>query len=106
MSCIDNLISNASNYGRGKSITISIKREEDSISFSISDQGIGIPETELLSIFAKFSTSSRTSTPSGGRGVGLALCKSVIEAHKGNIKATSSKGEGTIFTFTLPNVAC
>jgi signal transduction histidine kinase len=102
---IDNLISNASNYGRGKSITISIKRKEDCIKFSISDQGIGIPETELLSIFAKFSTSSRTSTPSGGRGVGLALCKSVIEAHEGNIKATSSKGEGAIFTFTLPNVA-
>jgi Na+/proline symporter/signal transduction histidine kinase len=102
---IDNLISNASNYGRGKSITISIKREEGFISFSISDQGIGIPETELLSIFAKFSTSSRTSTPSGGRGVGLALCKSVIEAHEGIIKATSSKGKGTIFTFTLPNVA-
>ena len=101
---IDNLISNASNYGMGKSITISIKREEESISFSIGDQGIGIPETELLSIFAKFSTSSRTSIPSGGRGVGLALCKSVVEAHEGSIKATSSKGKGTVFTFTLPYV--
>ena len=102
---IDNLISNASNYGRGKSITISIKREEESISFSISDLGIGIPQTELLSIFAKFSTSSKTSTLSSGRGVGLALCKSVIEAHEGIIKATSRKGKGTTFTFTLPCIA-
>lgn len=102
---IDNLISNASNYGRSKSIVIAIKREEESISFSINDQGIGIPKTELLSIFAKFSTSSRTSTPSCGRGIGLALCKSVIEAHEGIIKATSSKDKGTTFTFTLPCIA-
>jgi len=100
---IDNLISNAVNYGKGKPITISLKRTEDnSISFSISDQGIGIPEIELLSIFAKFSVSSKTSTPAGGRGVGLALCKSAIEAHAGEIGATSD-AKKTKFTFTLPH---
>ena len=99
---IDNLISNAVNYGRGKTITISIKRTKDNrTSFSISDQGIGIPKTELLSIFEKFSVGSKTKTPAGGRGVGLALCKSVIEAHRGNISATSDE-KGSIFTFTLP----
>lgn len=98
---IDNLISNAVNYGNNKPVTISIQKAEDNnISFSISDQGIGIPKTELLSIFAKFSVSSRTSTSAGGRGVGLALCKSVIEAHEGSISATSGDGV-TILTFIL-----
>lgn len=99
---IDNLISNAVNYGKGKPVTIAFKRTEDnSVSFSISDQGIGIPRTEILSIFSKFEVGSRTSTPAGGRGVGLALCKSVIEAHEGAINATS-KGKGATFTFSLP----
>ena len=99
---IDNLISNAVTYGRGKPIIISLKREEDgSTSFSIKDQGIGIPKLELMSIFEKFSVGSKTKTPAGGRGVGLALCKSVLEAHDGTISATSNE-KGSIFTFTLP----
>lgn len=99
---LDNLISNAVNYGKNKPITISIKNTEDNnISFSISDQGIGIPKMELLKIFEKFSVSSRTATPAGGRGVGLALCKSVIEAHDGSISATSD-ANGSTFTFVLP----
>lgn len=99
---IDNLISNAVNYGKGKPITISIKKEEDkTISFSIKDQGIGIPKLELLSIFDKFSVGSKTRTLAGGRGVGLALCKSVIEAHNGTIIATSDVN-GSTFTFIVP----
>ena len=99
---IDNLINNAVNYGKGKPITISIKNTEDNnISFSISDQGIGIPKMELLRIFEKFSVSSRTATPAGGRGVGLALCKSVMEVHDGTISATSD-ANGSTFTFILP----
>lgn len=102
---IDNLISNAVTYGRGKPITISLKREEDgSTSFSIKDQGIGIPKLELISIFEKFSVSSKTKTPAGGRGVGLALCKSALEAHDGTISAISDE-KGSIFTFTLPKKA-
>ena len=100
---IDNLISNAVNYGRGKPITVLVKKEEDSsVSVSIKDQGIGIPKLELVSIFEKFSVSSRTKTPSGGRGVGLALCKSVIEEHDGMISSIS-EGNSSTFTFTLPN---
>ena len=102
---IDNLISNAVTYGRGKPITISLEREEDgSTSFSIKDQGVGIQKLELMSIFEKFSVGSKTKTLAGGRGVGLALCKSVIEAHGGNISATSDE-KGSIFTFTLPKKA-
>jgi len=100
---IDNLISNAVNYGRGKPITILVRKEKDSsVSVSIKDQGIGISKLELVSIFEKFSVSSRTKTPAGGRGVGLALCKSVIEEHDGIISATS-EGYSSTFTFTLPN---
>ena len=102
---IDNLISNAVTYGRGKPITISLEREEDgSIIFSIKDKGIGISKVELISIFDKFSVGSKTKTPAGGRGVGLALCKSVLEAHGGNISATSGE-KGSTFTFMLPKKA-
>ena len=100
---IDNLISNAVNYGRGKPITILVRKEDGSVSVSIKDHGIGIPKLELISIFEKFSVSSRTKTPSGGRGVGLALCKSVIEEHDGIISA-ASEGNSSTFTFTLPSM--
>ncbi len=100
---IDNLISNAVKYGNGNPVTISLKKGEDnSVSVSITDRGIGIPKTEILSIFNKFVVGSRTSTPAGGRGVGLALCQSVIEAHEGSISAISDD-KITKFTFTLPN---
>jgi len=75
-----------------------------STSFSIKDQGIGIPKLELISIFEKFSVSSKTKTPAGGRGVGLVLCKSALEAHDGTISAISDE-KGSIFTFTLPKKA-
>ncbi|NRB11523.1 MAG: ATP-binding protein, partial [Rickettsiaceae bacterium] len=70
---IDNLISNAVEYGEGKEITINLKKANDKVEFKIADQGIGIPANELNSIFSKFITSSRTKTRAGGRGIGLAL---------------------------------
>ena len=99
---IDNLISNAVSYGKGNPITISLKKtKENKVRFDITDQGIGIPETELLSIFTKFKVSSKTWTPAGGRGVGLALCQSAIEAHGGTISAESKEDKGSTFTFIL-----
>ena len=70
------------------------KTQDNKVRFDITDQGIGIPENELLTIFAKFRVSSRTSTPAGSRGVGLAMCKSAIEAH-GGITAESKDDRGS-----------
>ncbi len=100
---IDNLIINSINYAKSGTIAISIKRDNDNetIIFSISDEGIGIPPDELDEVFEEFTVSSRTESFAGGRGVGLAVCKKVIEVHGGTIKA-ESKRMGTTIWFTLP----
>jgi len=102
---IDNLIINSINYAKSGTIAISVKRDNDNegIIFSISDEGIGIPPDELDEVFEEFTVSSRTQSFAGGRGVGLALCKKVIEVHGGKIKA-ESKRMGTTISFTLPKV--
>ena len=104
---IDNLVSNAVNYGEGKEITISLKKIDDEVQFKIIDQGVGIPENELYSIFNKFVTSSRTKTPAGGRGIGLALVQKIIEAHKGKIWAENNelhnREQGATFQFVMPS---
>jgi signal transduction histidine kinase len=99
---IDNLIINAINYCHNGKISISLKSSANYVKFTIEDEGIGIPKNEVYTIFSPFVVSSRTMIPSGGRGVGLALCKKVIEVHDGKIEATSDGEKGAIFCFTIP----
>lgn len=80
--------------------------EVKALQVSIADQGIGIPEQELESIFDKFVQSRKTRTGAGGTGLGLAICKQIIEAHKGNIYAVCNEWGGATFTFTLPAEFC
>ena len=100
-SVFDNLIVNAINYSSRGKIVISLKNGLDGVEFSIADQGIGIPTGELYDIFGTFVVSSKTRTPSGGRGVGLALCKKVLEMHKGKIWAESDGEKGAVFRFVF-----
>ena len=97
---LDNLITNAINYCKKGNIKLELAKKNNYVSFSITDQGIGIPKEELFDIFGEFTVSSKTRTPAGGRGVGLALCKKVLEMHKGTIWANSGSGE-TTFTFSM-----
>ncbi len=99
---LDNLIINAISYCQKGKIIIALKQTEAGLEFTISDEGIGIPTDELYKIFAEFIVSSKTYTIAGGRGVGLALCKRVIEVHGGTIKAESDGIKGARFIFTLP----
>jgi signal transduction histidine kinase len=106
-STLDNLISNAIKYSHGGIVLISLKRLGSDIEFSISDEGVGIPREELISIFDPFTVGSRTRTksgaiPNGQVGLGLALCKLVIKAHNGTISAESAENNGAIFKFILP----
>ena len=78
-----------------------MKQNKYGIHFSISDEGVGIPIEELYDIFAEFTVSSRTRTLAGGRGIGLTLCKKVIEIHGGTIKAESDGKKGAKFSFVL-----
>jgi len=72
------------------------------IFFKISDEGPGIPEGELTSIFDHFVQSSQTSTGAGGTGLGLAISKEIIANHSGVIYVTNNESEGATFTFVLP----
>lgn len=100
---IDNLIINAIAYCQKGKIDISLSHDDNNVIFAISDEGIGIPPDELGFIFTEFNVSSKTRTPAGYRGVGLAVCKKVVEAHGGDIKAESNGEKWSRFSFTLPH---
>ena len=100
---IDNIIINAIQYCPEGQITIKLcKNQGGELEFSVKDEGVGIPKEELSDIFGVFVVSSKTKTPAGGRGIGLALCKKVIKAHNGEIWAKLNPDKGTTFVFTLP----
>jgi signal transduction histidine kinase len=97
---VDNLVINAITYSDSGEIFIRVAKEGSGAKFVISDQGIGIPREEIYDVFTPFKMGSNTESKAQGRGVGLALCKSAVEAHGGTIKAESS-GKGAKFTFVL-----
>ncbi len=101
---IDNLVINSIKYSETGVINVKLRKRKDHIEFSISDEGIGIPETDLVTIFEAFIVSSKTEAPAGNRGIGLSICKSAVVAHKGEIKATSNGVVGASFSFKLPIV--
>ena len=83
-------------YGREKS------EPQLALALSVSDEGIGIPENELDSIFDKFVQSSKTKTGAGGTGLGLAICDQIIKGHRGAIQAMNNDVAGASFTIKLP----
>lgn len=102
---IRNLLNNAIKFTDVNStITITITREKatDFMLFSIRDEGAGIPEDELESVFDKFVQSSKTRTGAGGTGLGLAICKEIIHHHGGRIWAENEEKGGARFSFMLP----
>ena len=103
-STLDNLIINAIQYSKEGNITLELYENADStaIDFSIQDEGVAIPQAELYDVFGAFIVSSKTKTPAGGRGIGLALCEKAIKAHGGKIWAKSDGVKGATFIFTLP----
>lgn len=72
------------------------------IQCSIADEGIGIPEDELHTVFDKFIQSSKTKTGAGGTGLGLSICREIILAHNGTIIAENKISGGAVFKFILP----
>jgi len=99
-----NLIDNSVKFTPDKGIiNISASNEDDHAHLQIADNGIGIGDTEILNIFNRFYQVDGSSTRKyGGNGLGLYICKKIIEAHKGEIWAESRQGEGTTVHVTLP----
>lgn len=97
---ISNLVINAIRYTRNGGINVSAERRNNHVAVSVSDSGSGIPSEYLTRIFDKFV--QVPGAQAGGAGLGLAISKSLVEAHGGQISVQSEVGRGTTFTFTLP----
>lgn len=99
-----NLLSNAIKFTpQGGSIEVNVYDKEDSISVSVKDSGIGIPEGKKSLIFERFRQVDKSlSRNREGSGIGLSLAKSLVEIHNGKIYVESNLGEGSTFTFELP----
>lgn len=103
-----NLFSNAIKFTTpGKPLILSIYKDMETLGiesfiFSIMDEGPGIPESELESIFDKFDQSSRNKVGTGGTGLGLPICREIIIAHHGKIWAENTEKGGAVFKFSLP----
>ncbi len=103
-----NLFSNTLRYGAKKELQIYLSgypdREGDYAHFQVEDNGVGVPEEDLSFLFQKFFTvdKSRRKNKSGGTGLGLASCKSIIEHHGGQISAFHSQYGGLGIRFTIP----
>ncbi|MBM4761704.1 cell wall metabolism sensor histidine kinase WalK [Bacillus sp. B15-48] len=101
---LDNIISNAIKYSpEGGQITFRVKEEENRIIVSVSDEGVGIPKKNITKIFDRFYRVDKARTRKlGGTGLGLAIAKEMVNAHGGEIWATSVEGKGTTVFFSLP----
>ncbi len=101
---LDNLLSNAVKYSpENTDITVECISTDSEVKVRVTDQGVGISPEELEKVFDRFyQASSGASQRGGGVGLGLAICKGIIEAHGGRIWAESTLGKGSTFTFTLP----
>jgi two-component system sensor histidine kinase KdpD len=97
-----NLLENASKYTPpGSRITLAAAVVADQLSVSVSDDGPGLPKGLEEAVFQKFTRGERESaTP--GVGLGLSICRAIVESHQGKIVATHRPGGGARFTFTLP----
>ncbi|GJM26337.1 MAG: two-component sensor histidine kinase [Phycisphaerae bacterium] len=101
-----NLLTNARQaikhrHGR---ITVAAERTDDeTVSISFRDNGSGIPSDSLDAIFGEFYSTKKKDRPGkSGIGLGLSLCRDIVEEHRGTIQVASEVGKGTIFTIKLP----
>ena len=102
---LSNLLANADRHSPESSvIRVSVGREDVHVAFSVADEGRGIPAESLPHLFRKFSR-VHSEEQGGDTGLGLAICKGIVEAHGGRIRAESDgPGLGARLTFTLPTV--
>jgi two-component system sensor histidine kinase KdpD len=97
-----NLLENASKYTPpGSTVTLSAEAIADRLCVTVADDGPGLPAGREEAVFQKFTRGERESaTP--GVGLGLAICRAIVESHQGKITAAQRPGGGATFTFTLP----
>lgn len=98
---ITNLFTNAIRYGAGKPVKVRVLDHENSVMFTVEDQGIGIAMEDKDKIFERFERAISASEVSG-LGLGLYISKQIVEAHGGTIRVESQLGKGSTFMVELP----
>ena len=98
-----NLISNAVKFTSEGTISFRARLVGDNVQVSVSDTGIGIPESKRAAIFDKFTQADESlSDRPRGTGLGLAICRNIVNGHGGHIWVESDERQGSTFVFTLP----
>jgi PAS domain S-box-containing protein len=101
-----NLLSNAIKYSpQGEKVEFTVESNLNQIIFTVRDYGIGIPKADLPRLFESFYRASNVKNITG-TGLGLSIVKRSVELHNGEVSVTSKKGEGTVFTVTVPTFSC
>ncbi len=100
-----NLFSNALKYGSGSKIICQMAVTKDLVQVRVEDKGIGIPQEMLDSVFDRFvRVDNGVTRETGGTGLGLWICRQIVEAHGGRIWITSELNKGSSIHFTLPYI--
>jgi len=107
VTAVHNLIANAIQYSPdGTRVGIGVSRRDGAIEIAVTDQGVGIPESERDRVFERFfRVDSARSRQTGGTGLGLAIVKHVVQNHGGDVRVWSQQGRGSTFTIRLPEAA-
>jgi heavy metal sensor kinase len=99
---VTNLVDNAMKFTpSGGSVRLGVQRDGQNATLSVSDTGIGIAAEHLAHVFERFYQADPARSSSGA-GLGLSICRWIVEAHGGAITAKSQEGDGTTFTVRLP----
>lgn len=105
MQVIINLLNNAVKYThQGSTIDLRVTASDKTVCLEVADNGPGISDKALAKLFDLFYTSTDSPDAARGLGIGLALCKTIITIHKGEIYAKHQIPSGTIIGFTLPRM--
>jgi len=100
-----NLVGNAIKYTKqdGKTVRVYFAKSEDGIDVAVKDEGRGIPAGDITRIFERFYRVEKSRARNkGGTGLGLAIVKHIVEAHESEVRVKSKVGDGSIFSFVLP----
>ncbi len=99
---LENLITNANKYASDSPVTVQVRQEGNRLRVNVIDQGPGISTEHIAHLFERFYRIPETSSSVRGTGLGLYICRKIIEAHGGEIGVDSKPGQGSNFHFTLP----
>ena len=98
-----NLIDNAIKYSNeGGEVIVAANAQGNFVEITVQDLGIGMPESVVGNLFNKFYRSHRSRQQVSGTGLGLYICKAIVQSHGGTIWVRSKEGQGTTFGFTVP----